>query len=752
MSAKLILLALVLAPPALPQAQHATPYDMGAPTLQDIWVDPVAGNDANSGLTRTQALRGLTAAWNRIPIRRTLDTTGYRIRLSPGTYAANLVPHYWESRWGTFQYPILIEAADGPGTVTLPPLNFFDCRYLYLIGIRSTAGGGDVVHCERCDHFLLRNVEITGTGDPATYTSPQETLKINQSRYVYLENLDVSGAFDNAIDFVAVQYGHVIFSRIHRALDWCIYTKGGSAHILVEGNEIYDCGTGGFVAGQGTGFEFMTAPWLHYEAYNIRFINNIIHDTAGAAFGVNGGYNILLAHNTATRVGTRSHGLEFVYGSRSCDGDAVTCAAHRNAGGWGPTAPGAAFRIPNRNVYVYNNLLLNPAGIESRWQHLDIAPSAAPEAGSNVPSPLRADDNLLLRGNWVRNGPPSLPLGVEGALAADILSANTINQSTPALDAAYKLTVAAPAPVAIPNFPGGDTVNAITRDRDGRARAANAVGAYASADFTASPSRSLRFVPLPPCRILETRAEYNFAGRTGAFGPPALTTGETRIVPVRDSPLCPVPAAAKAYVLNVTAIPRATGLSYATLWAAGTPQPPVWTIRSPDGQIVANSAMVEAGAAGAIAAYASDTTDLLLDISGYYTDSDAVPSYTFYPVTPCRLVDTRSAYRPQAGPFGPPSLLASQTRTFRFADSPYCRVPAAVAYSVTLTAVPPAPLAFLTMWPGGAPQPSVSTINSFAGRVLANNVILPASAGGAVDVLAFNATDVLIDVDRKSVV
>jgi len=47
----------------------------------------------------------------------------------------------------------------------------------------------------------------------------------------------------------------------------------------------------------------------------------------------------------------------------------------------------------------------------------------------------------------------------------------------------------------------------------------------------------------------------------------------------------------------------------------------VWTIRSPDGQAVANSAIVQAGINGGISVYASDKTDLLIDISGYYTDS-----------------------------------------------------------------------------------------------------------------------------------
>lgn len=33
---------------------------------------------------------------------------------------------------------------------------------------------------------------------------------------------------------------------------------------------------------QGTGFEFMEAPWLTYEAYDLRFTNNIITNVWGA--------------------------------------------------------------------------------------------------------------------------------------------------------------------------------------------------------------------------------------------------------------------------------------------------------------------------------------------------------------------------------------------------------------------------------------------------------------------------------------
>jgi len=190
---------------------------------------------------------------------------------------------------------------------------------------------------------------------------------------VYIENCDISGGWDNAIDFVAVQHGHVVGSRIHRAGDWAMYAKGGSANLTIAGNEIFDAGTGGFTAGQGTGFEFMVDPYLTFEASDIRFVHNVVHDTQGAGFGVNGGSNILIAHNTLYRVGARSHVIEVVHGSRSCDGDAATCSRYLAAGGWGTNVPGGDEPIPNENVFILNNVVLNPEGYASQWQHLAVA-------------------------------------------------------------------------------------------------------------------------------------------------------------------------------------------------------------------------------------------------------------------------------------------------------------------------------------------------------------------------------------------
>jgi hypothetical protein len=485
------------------QVNNPPAYDIGSPVLQDIWVDPVAGLDSRTGLTRGQAVRSVTEAWSRIPQGSPLATTGYRIRLVAGHHTD--VPLYWEQRRGTFARPVIIESADGPGAARIDTMNIYACSYLYLIGLRLEAGGGDVLHIDSCDHFLLRNAQVVGTGDIWAYDSPQEAFKGNQSQYVYIEGCDISGGFDNGVDFVAVQYGHAISNRIHRAVDWCMYLKGGSACFTVAGNEFFDGGTGGFTAGQGTGFEYMTSPWLHYEAYDIKFINNVVHDTGVVGVGVNGGYNILIAHNTLYRAGVNDHVFEVVHGSRSCDGQTATCNANNGAGGWGGAGLDGQY-IPSRNVYIYNNLVYNP-GNGSDWSHFVINGATTPPGGSNVANPSHADQNVRVRGNLIWNGDARVALnGGTGCGAGNgtcndtqLAADNTVNVFEPQLVAPgsgdYRPVeggnVFLAATYAIPSFPGGDRAspplapqgnldNTVPVDRAGTSRSGGSVpGAYA---------------------------------------------------------------------------------------------------------------------------------------------------------------------------------------------------------------------------------------------------------------------------------
>lgn len=448
------------------------PYQIGNPVLTDLWVDPVGGNDLNSGNNATKPLKTLSEAWNRIPSSTVLTQTGYRIMLMPGTYREDVLPSngWMESRYGTYNCPIIIQPAYSTGPVNVETsdiLNFYNCRYIYLIGLNLQSNANNVLHLEKCDHILLKNLKITGLGNINDYNCPQEDLKANQCQNIYLENSDVSNAWNVPVDFVAVESGHIIGNKIHQAGDWCIYLKGGSSHFIISGNEIYNAVNGGFTAGQGTGFEWMVPPYIHYEAYDIKFVNNIIHDTHGAGMGVNGGYNILLAYNTLYRVGDRSHALEFLYGIRSC-GDISKCQYYLSLGGWGTAAPGDEQRIPNKNVYVYNNILYNPDGYSSQWSQFALANPVTPASGSNIPSPSRTDDNLLVMGNIIWNGPSDLPLGIEDIttnLNPSILrSQNAINTLKPQLiDPDHgnfrPLTggnVFTFSTYSIPNFPGND--------------------------------------------------------------------------------------------------------------------------------------------------------------------------------------------------------------------------------------------------------------------------------------------------------
>jgi hypothetical protein len=252
--------------------------------------------------------------------------------------------------------------------------------------------------------------------------------------------------------------------------------------------------------------------------------------------------------------------------------------------------------------------------------------------------------------------------------------------------------------------------------------------------FAPPAANTLQFYTLPPCRVLDTR------NANGTLGGPSIPGGASRSFPIPSSS-CGVPASAAAYSLNVTVVPQGA-LGYLTAWPTGQTQPAVSTLNSFDGTVLANAAIVPAGTGGAASFYASNTTDLVVDINGYFAPPGS-GGLNFYPVTPCRLVDTRNP----SGPFGGPTFGPGTTRTFPLSQGS-CGLPGvlgAQAYSLNITVVPQGVLSYLSTWPAGGAQPVVSTLNAFKGQVVANAAIVPAGQTGSIDVYVTNATDVIID-------
>jgi lysophospholipase L1-like esterase len=206
---------------------------------------------------------------------------------------------------------------------------------------------------------------------------------------------------------------------------------------------------------------------------------------------------------------------------------------------------------------------------------------------------------------------------------------------------------------------------------------------------------------------------------------------------------CGIPSTAAGYSMNVAVVPRGT-LGYLTLWPSGESQPLVATLNSIDGRVKSNAAIVPAGSNGAVSVFATDTTDVILDINGYFEAGSSPAALAFYPLTPCRIADTRNP----TSPLGGPSLAAQSVRSFPIQASS-CGLPAnAQAYSLNFAAVPQgASLGYITAWPAGQSQPLVASLNDPTGTVLSNAVVVPAGTGGAVDVFTTDATDLVIDIN-----
>ena len=407
-------------------------YEIGSPSLIDLYISP-SGSDDDDGLSRDTPLKTIGAAWAKIP-QDVLNTTGYQINLLPGQYPCEGdCMNYFSERHGTYAFPILLKAADGPGTVTLlGGLNIVDVSYLYLLDLALEAGqeagaafGNNVLHIEKGDHILMRGLVLLGPQKCITDTCNdiQEVLKINQSQYIYLEQSELSGTYQTVLDYFSVQYGHILANHIHLSGGRCAYLKGGSAYVRVEGNLFSDCVEAGFQAGESSNLAFMQTPWLHYEAYDIKVVNNIFRNIQGAGLSVTGGYNILMAYNTLYRVGLEDAAgrawplIQIIHGRRGCyaadefageNGTQARCQDVLDQGGWGTSALGdenGGEWIPNFNIFIINNLFYNPDAGTRYVQFVVNGPLTPPGEVKNIPIPSRTDENLVIRSNVIWNKP-----------------------------------------------------------------------------------------------------------------------------------------------------------------------------------------------------------------------------------------------------------------------------------------------------------------------------------------------------------
>jgi hypothetical protein len=157
-------------------------------------------------------------------------------------------------------------------------------------------------------------------------------------------------------------------------------------------------------------------------------------------------------------------------------------------------------------------------------------------------------------------------------------------------------------------------------------------------------------------------------------------------------------------------------------------------LNAPTGTVVANAAILPAGSpSGGVSVYASDDTDIVIDIDGYF-GPPASGGLWLYTLSPCRVLDTRYSSHAFSGTLVV-NVLGGGCNVY----------PTASAFVLNATVVPSGQLNYLTLWPDGQPQPFVSTLNALDGRITSNMAIVP-TFNGSIDAYATSSTDLILDI------
>ena len=224
-----------------------------------------------------------------------------------------------------------------------------------------------------------------------------------------------------------------------------------------------------------------------------------------------------------------------------------------------------------------------------------------------------------------------------------------------------------------------------------------------------------RFTAINGARVVDTR-------NTGALAP-----GQTIAVPLPAG----VPSDAVAVAANIT-MPNSPNWGYATAWPAGQTRPEVTSVSmSAAGQTRAAGQIVGTTSAG-FNVWTTTGGNVIVDITGYFTGPSALAASNglFVPLTPQRVLDTRSPSSPLAGGgerIIPSSLFSGQ------------------AQALNVTMVGTAAAGFVTVFPANTQRPATSTINSdTSGQTVANMAIQPASAAG-VTAFSYAGTHFVVD-------
>lgn len=204
---------------------------------------------------------------------------------------------------------------------------------------------------------------------------------------------------------------------------------------------------------------------------------------------------------------------------------------------------------------------------------------------------------------------------------------------------------------------------------------------------------------------------------------------------------------AATVVLNVTAIHPLTG-GYLTVYSCDAASPPTASnLNFIAGDVIPNMVIARVSAAGKVCFYSSQTTELVVDVTGYFPDQTALVPLS----VPERMMDTRP---PPPTAFGSTidgqhlgAGLVAAGATYELPIAGRGTVPAnAVSVVLNVTAVRPGFNGFITVFACGQDLPVASNLNFKSNEVIPNMVIARLGTAGKICIYTSQSTGLIVDV------
>jgi hypothetical protein len=235
------------------------------------------------------------------------------------------------------------------------------------------------------------------------------------------------------------------------------------------------------------------------------------------------------------------------------------------------------------------------------------------------------------------------------------------------------------------------------------------------------------FWPVPASRLLDTR-------------PTPIPSGSIREVTVAG--VSGVPTSATAVVLNVAAV-TPSGAGHLRVFPTGTPLPTASVLNFAAGQNTPNQVIVKVGAGRKVSIYAGNTTNVIVDISGYF-DGDA--NHDQY--TPLPSITPQPSITIPAAVVGNPAASTVNFTVLGVGGVPSTGPLAGISkVAVNIAARDPQSSGHLRVFPTGSPLPESSTNNFTANSTRTNLALVTPGVGGQISVYNASPGSVNVTVD-----